>query len=290
MLSLPDKMKQFAAIAKLLAYFLIYQYIFVVGGQFAAYMCYRSVVGPVAYEQFTALSSPEAMRYNAVGLGVGMLLSGVAMIAHLLLWKYVRVGKGFLREVNGRVLVLSVFFVGSMMVFFNIAAAWLGLENDMGTEIELMMGSGAGILSVAVVAPALEELLFRGAIQGSLMRLFKSPWVGIIAASLLFGIIHINPIQVFYASCLGMGFGWLYYRTRSLLPVIVGHIINNSVATVSNILYGVEASDAAVAENADCALFVAAGLFALLFALLINKLQPAVPSPWSDENKAEQPL
>ena len=290
MLALLNKTKQFAVIAKLLAYFLIYQYVFVVGGQFAAYMCYRSAVAPVAYGWFTSLSSPDAVRYNAVGLGVGMLLSGVAMIAHLLFWKYVRVGKGFLREVSGRVLLLSVFFVGSMMVFFNIAAAWLGLENNMGAEIELMMGSGAGILSMAVVAPALEEFLFRGAIQGSLMRLFKSPWVGIIAASLLFGIIHINPIQVFYASCLGMGFGWLYYRTRSLLPVIVGHIINNSVATVSNMLYGVEASDAAVAENADCALFVTAGLFALLFALLINKLQPASPLPWREEDQAEQPL
>ena len=33
-------------------------------------------------------------------------------------------------------------------------------------------------------------------------------------------------------------FGWLYYRTGSLLPGIIGHVLNNSVAAVNMILYG----------------------------------------------------
>ena len=36
----------------------------------------------------------------------------------------------------------------------------------------------------------------------------------------------------------GMMFGWLYYRTGSLLPGIVGHVLNNSMAAISMILYG----------------------------------------------------
>ena len=37
---------------------------------------------------------------------------------------------------------------------------------------------------------------------------------------------------------LGMIFGWLYYRTGSMLPGIVGHILNNSLACINMMLYG----------------------------------------------------
>ena len=37
---------------------------------------------------------------------------------------------------------------------------------------------------------------------------------------------------------MGMMFGWLYYRTGSLLPGIVGHVLNNSLAAVNMIIYG----------------------------------------------------
>ena len=47
-----------------------------------------------------------------------------------------------------------------------------------------------------------------------------------------------NPAQIPFAFLLGMMFGWLYYRTGSMLPGIVGHVLNNSVAAANMILYG----------------------------------------------------
>ena len=69
--------------------------------------------------------------------------------------------------------------------------------------------------------------------------------MAILIASLLFGVVHMNPAQIPFAFLLGAMFGWLYYRTGSLLPGIIGHVLNNSIAAVSMILYG----DATIEEQ-----------------------------------------
>jgi membrane protease YdiL (CAAX protease family) len=89
-----------------------------------------------------------------------------------------------------------------------------------------------GILSITIMAPLVEELLFRGAIQGYLMRIGVKPLFAILASSAIFGIIHMNPAQILFAFAIGLIFGWLYYRTGSLVPGIVGHFINNSIACI----------------------------------------------------------
>jgi membrane protease YdiL (CAAX protease family) len=83
--------------------------------------------------------------------------------------------------------------------------------------------------TAVVVAPICEEVLFRGLIQGSLVRK-RGPWVGIPIASALFGIIHIVPQQVVAGFLLGMVIGFVYYKTRSLLAAIVLHLINNALS------------------------------------------------------------
>lgn len=276
----------FATVAKLIAYFLIYQLIFTVAGQLITFMLYKVGVEPITYKEYLQETAPLVIQYKANGAAIGMLLFSLAMIAHLLIFKYVRINKGFLHEVKRNVLILSTLFIGSMMILFNIIAVWLGLENNMEETIETMLTSGAGIISMAILAPVLEELLFRGAIQGTLMHFFKNPWVGIVIASLLFGVIHGNPVQIFYATCLGLGFGWIYYRTGSLLPAIVGHILNNSLAVAGNLVYGPHSTEQAVnSTNADVTLAILAAIITAILAYVINKIQPAVPKPWHEASE-----
>ena len=71
-----------------------------------------------------------------------------------------------------------------------------------------------------------------------LQAMTHKAWVAIIASALIFGVVHGNPAQIPFAFLLGVMFGWLYYRTRSLLPGIIGHVLNNSIAAVNMILYG----------------------------------------------------
>ena len=103
---------------------------------------------------------------------------------------------------------------------------------DLVTE-QISAGGWATVTAV-VLAPILEEMLFRGIIQDSLVRK-RGPWSGILIASAIFGLIHGIPQQVVAGFCLGIIIGFVYYKTRSLLSVIVLHAINNALATFMNL-------------------------------------------------------
>jgi len=82
---------------------------------------------------------------------------------------------------------------------------------------------------MCVAAPVLEELTFRGIILKGLLRNYH-PWVAIGQSALLFGLIHLNPLQIVGAGIIGLLVGWLYYRTQSLWLCIAAHALNNFYA------------------------------------------------------------
>ncbi len=84
---------------------------------------------------------------------------------------------------------------------------------------------GAGLVSLitlVVVAPLTEELLFRGTILRGFLGRYK-PRSAIAFSALIFCFIHLNPYQFFSAFVVGLVLGWVFLRTRSLWPCIVGH-------------------------------------------------------------------
>ena len=92
-------------------------------------------------------------------------------------------------------------------------------------------------LQTALVYPVLEELVFRGWIQGRLLvpRLPAHPWRGItwanILASVLFSLVHLvnHPpiwaIAVFFPSLV---FGFFYDRYQRVTPSIILHVFYNT--------------------------------------------------------------
>lgn len=110
---------------------------------------------------------------------------------------------------------------------------YLHLPNTVG-KVFKESGQTPGFAFVIIVlsAPVFEELLFRGVILQGLLR-SQRPWVAIGQSALLFGIVHFNPAQSIHAFLLGLVFGWLYYRTRSLWLCMAMHVLFNSLAFVS---------------------------------------------------------
>jgi len=85
---------------------------------------------------------------------------------------------------------------------------------------------------VAVLAPIVEESLFRGIIMHGLMKNYKS-WHAILISGILFSFFHLNPWQMTYTFFLGIFLGWLMVRSRSLPLCIIAHSINNSIVLLS---------------------------------------------------------
>jgi len=96
---------------------------------------------------------------------------------------------------------------------------------------EMSSGSLGAIIGACILAPVLEEMLFRGIILRSFLRQY-SKWSAIVGSATLFGFAHMNLYQFAVGLVLGIVCGWLYERTKSLLPCIVLHAAYNSALTV----------------------------------------------------------
>lgn len=88
------------------------------------------------------------------------------------------------------------------------------------------------ILTVGIIVPFTEEFIFRGVIFNTLNKNISILWTIIIQA-LLFGLFHGNLIQSTYTTLLGLVFGYITYKTKSLWPAVVMHMINNTISTIS---------------------------------------------------------
>ena len=86
-------------------------------------------------------------------------------------------------------------------------------------------------LIVGLLAPAFEELFFRGIVFGELKDAGSFLFANIIQ-SVLFGVMHMNIIQGLYAAVVGFILGFIYYKTKNLYLTILTHIVFNA----SNIL------------------------------------------------------
>lgn len=83
------------------------------------------------------------------------------------------------------------------------------------------------ITCVSVLAPLMEELLFRGLIQGWLSRRVGA-WGAIFASALLFGFAHSTWPDPIALTLLGIGLGLTYQKTRSLYSCIAFHAVFNA--------------------------------------------------------------
>ena len=98
-------------------------------------------------------------------------------------------------------------------------------------DFENMTGGVIGFIDTGFMAPVAEDLLCRGAILGALLRLMpRRPWVAIVVQAVIFGLIHMNPVQTVFGTFYGILLGWLCWRTASVLPGIFIHILNNASA------------------------------------------------------------
>lgn len=131
---------------------------------------------------------------------------------------------------SGLAILTAGFLVSALMGVLD----WI--PNIMEQSFDILQSGWGGILAIAIVGPVLEELLFRGAITKALLQQY-TPTKAILISALLFGVFHINPAQILPAFLIGILLAWTYYKTGSLIPCILMHILNNSLAVYLSIQY-----------------------------------------------------
>ena len=267
-------------IVKLVIYYFLYQFVFT-----------ALIALPSTWIQImnnggdVSNFTPGETTYTTTG--IAMILSGIAMIWHLIHFKYVKFNLKSFSEVSGKTIGLGIPLIVAGMLFINLCSEFLGLPDLMQDTFLGMSRNVFGIISITIMAPLVEELLFRGAIQGYMLRKGMKPLHAILIASAIFGIVHMNPIQIPFAFAIGLIFGWLYYRTGSVVPGIIGHFINNSIACLQMATMSKEEFNTTTIEWLGEGPTYA--LFALSFAVMIGmflylkKRLPDAPSYKEEE-------
>lgn len=83
-------------------------------------------------------------------------------------------------------------------------------------------GGVSALLALVLVAPVTEELLFRGWLLQDLKEQYGAR-PALIWSSVLFGLVHLEPTAIVYATLGGLVLGAVALRTRSTLASIAMH-------------------------------------------------------------------
>ena len=127
--------------------------------------------------------------------------------------------------------IATIVLAAGVTALFNLMP-WFDANEvqDLGYS-HYMVGFERGIVFVllAIIAPIVEELIFRGWLYGKL-RVKIPKWVAIIVTSLVFGLVHLQWNVGITVFCMSIVTCTLREITGSIYAGTLVHIINNSVA------------------------------------------------------------
>ncbi len=178
---------------------------------------------------------------------LSMLVSTVIIIFPVLL--YLRITRATLRNclrINGislmsffAVILISIGFIVIIDELDRIVYALFGAPEFLQELFEQLKITSVQsgiliILTTAIVAPIVEEILFRGYLQKVLEESWEDITKAILVTSLFFALVHLNPYWVVQIYLLGFVLGYLSWRTNSIIPGIILHGLNNGFAVALN--------------------------------------------------------
>ena len=103
--------------------------------------------------------------------------------------------------------------------------AFPGAEDPLDGLSE-QLGIAASLFVVAVSPAVLEEIIFRGALQGRLLALLGER-TGLVVTAMTFAACHRAPAVILVHASIGLYLGWLRHRCGSLLPGMLLHFLYN---------------------------------------------------------------
>lgn len=208
------------------------------------WQCFLVLLGMVTTGYVTALvvrffapGLAPAYKYLMVGLAQGMaVLGGLHYVVRIknglgleaLGLKTTTIPRAITSGlVGGLVLFLAVVLVGSLLQLFLPDQA-----PQPFTELVMQAQKPADLLIplflASILAPVTEELYFRG----FLFPLLKERYglkKGIFGSSLIFSLLHLDPIRFLPLTLGGIGLAYLYERTGNVFTTIVAHATWNTI-------------------------------------------------------------
>ena len=220
------------AILYLLAYFGIQLIVSLVAGVVFA------IIALLSGDMETATLENDILSYTTIIL----LISNALTLLFIWLFFKIReksiVNEIGLRKCNWKLALAAVVFG----VGFTFGLSWTMeiipfpesmVESFTSSHDTLSTGNPIiGFISVAIFAPLVEEVFFRGLIYTRLKQGMPKVVAAVISA-LMFGVMHGEVIWILYAFVVGLMLVWVFEKTNSLLACILVHAANNGLSQLT---------------------------------------------------------
>jgi sodium transport system permease protein len=151
----------------------------------------------------------------------------------------------------------------------------LPIPPEVLRELQRLLAGGGrslalDLLALAVSPAICEELLFRGVVLRASLATLR-PSTAILLNGLLFGIFHLSIYRFMPTAILGMLLALTVVRSRSILPAMLFHLVNNGTTLIVARQLGVAEMDSAMPGwvSVPAAVLFTAGL------LLVLRRRPA---------------
>lgn len=127
----------------------------------------------------------------------------------------------------------------AVIVLAGAATSWIETPQWYAELFRSMMQTGllSTAVTVCVLAPVMEEFLFRRIVLCSLARKM-SGWKALLLSSLMFAAAHFNLWQALPAFILGCLLGWICLRTGNWWASVLLHAFNNILTIAVSVFFG----------------------------------------------------
>lgn len=143
-------------------------------------------------------------------------------------------------------LATLIIFVPAMRIFNGAIISLIPMPDSIVEMFnDLSSTSFPSFLMIVIAAPLLEELLCRGIILKGLLKNMQ-PEKAIFWSAVFFAVMHLNPWQGINAFIIGLISGWIFWQTKSIIPSIFIHLLNNGMSFILVMLVDPTASDQGV--------------------------------------------
>lgn len=132
--------------------------------------------------------------------------------------------------------------------------------------IESAFGCLLSLISMAIMPAVCEEFAMRCCALGLLRKHGNA--FGILAISIVFGLLHGNVIQFIFAFLVGVILAYVTIKTNSVLPAIIIHACNNGLSVLQDIItYIADEGSGETITSAIIVFWMIAGVVALITLL-----------------------
>ncbi len=199
-----------------------------------------------AYGLSRADSGQDSRVLNMVAVGISELAAVGIFLVILVFeygFKFREMGLTGLKRLVRGIRSGLLGYYAFMALIFGFIFCWAFFSKAAGIEEKanpvlgpLLESPGPGLIiatvfMVCIVAPIVEEFLFRGLLYSALRERFGI-MVAVPASSVLFGIMHAGLYNWVPTMVLGLAFAFIYERSRCLYASMAAHAAHNSVVMV----------------------------------------------------------